>query len=122
MGGFDILLLSALIAATKEDDDFVTNLPEVNSVSRAKIYFQLDDTITDRFAVTEVAQFYPIDPRPNLTAAFFVSQGKQPILERLFTVHSLVVFNSPFPGLHRRRVVYKLQLVKRGFYGGGGVG
>src|SRR4051812_12521787 len=62
LGGFDIPILTALVAAAEQNDDLAGLLDEIDPVAGADMQAQLADAITDRAHVAKIASGEPVDP------------------------------------------------------------
>jgi xanthine dehydrogenase iron-sulfur cluster and FAD-binding subunit A len=63
LGSTDVGLLVAFIAGAEEQNDFVSILSEIDSITRSEIVLQLENAVTDGLAITEQPGLNPRDSR-----------------------------------------------------------
>ena len=83
MGRFDVSSLGALVAAAKEDDEFSSDLTEVDAESRTKGDLEFQHTFAYWFAFPKVAQTHPVYSRLDLGLGAFVPKAVKPGTEWL---------------------------------------
>jgi hypothetical protein len=73
-GQFDISILRALFASTKEYHNHRPNLAEIDPIPRTIIDSQFLNTFSDPVAISKVSKTNSVKPDPNLGADSGISQ------------------------------------------------
>ncbi|HKO19373.1 MAG TPA: hypothetical protein VJU82_10860, partial [Acidobacteriaceae bacterium] len=80
---FDIPRLRTLVAAAQQENECVSPLLEVNSVSRAVVDPQLTDTLSGWLHISRMTEGKSVETRCDQTACSLVSQPDSPFPEDL---------------------------------------
>lgn len=94
--------LPAFVATAQQDHNLVTVFGAVNAISWSKVDYQLQDALSNGFALAEVPRPQTGDPRVNSDPAPQIFEPVKPDLKRVFSISRNVVPYSFGPRFHRR--------------------
>jgi len=82
LGGFDVFVLSALVATNQQQDHQWTVFAKINAVSGPEFDSELEYTFAYGLTVTQISLLQPVKAHLNLRTAFSIPQTLNPVVKR----------------------------------------
>lgn len=112
MSFFYVMTLRRLIAATKQNNNNISRLPEVDTITRAVIDLQFRKPFAYGFTSAKISQLQAIDLNVYFSFRSDITYGVEPFYKRRLPVRFDIIFNVLHVVHLKIIVAYKLQKCK----------